>query len=446
MESKFAYPVIPCPLHEDQTIQKINSNADAKQMLYCIECVIDASSQNALPSSLVTLDKFVSTASIYFSMQSQDLKPNPEVKIPTKFTDILSAKGENLSRLQECTKKEKTAIEELFNHLIAVLAEKVNQKKKEYMQMIEDQMINACRNYELFEKQLKMAYPKAEDVDTLFPSKADLQARLKKVTNASELRIFVQNLAEDTQENTKNQNEDEDQMKEESLTSLSDTLTNLNYSAPTFKVSNLSTCDLEVSVKDCLSKFLEQRFTLVKEFIPKKSLYPISSLIKPNDWKQIKEWVPEKYNFSPKLLYQSKVDGLTAKAFHSKCGKKGPTITFIKCKFAGSSKDSIIGGFSDKDWNTSGEYIHSTESFIFSVTKRVKCTISDAKYALCLNENGGPRFGGGYDIGIENPNFSNCYVWPHSYNNTAQIIDSENYAGSGTLKFSIEEIEVYTIL
>ena len=130
MENKFAYPVILCPLHEDQAIQKINSNADANQMLYCIECVIDASSQNTLPSNLVTLDKFVSTVSLYFSLQSQDLEHNPKVTIPTEFTDILSAKGENLSKLQECTQKEKKAIEELFNHLAAVLVEKVNLKEE----------------------------------------------------------------------------------------------------------------------------------------------------------------------------------------------------------------------------------------------------------------------------------------------------------------------------
>ena len=442
MESKFVYPVIPCPLHEDQTIQKIDSNSDAKQMLYCIECVIDAGSQNAIPSNLVTLDKFVSTASLYFSMQSQDLKPNPEVKIPTKFTDILSAKGENLSRLQECTKKEKKAIEEIFNHLTVVLAEKVNQKKKEYMQIIEDQMINACRKYELFEKQLKMAYPKAKEADILFPSKADLQARLKKVTNASELRIFVQDLAEDIQENIKSQNEDDDQKtKEKSLTTLSNILTNINYSTPTFRVSDLSTCDLEVSVKDCLSKFLEQRFTLLN-----KSLHPKSSFLIRTDWKQIKEWIPEKYSLSPKLLYQSKVDGLTAEAFHSKCDGKGPTITFIKCIFAGSSKDSIIGGFSDKDWNTSGKYVCSTESFIFSLTKRVKCTVSDASKALKSDKTIGPSFGQGHDIGILNASFNDCYIYPNSYNNTAQIVDSQNYAGSGRQTFSIEEIEVYTIL
>ena len=318
MENKFVYPVILCPLHEDQAIQKIDSNADAKQMLYCIECVIDASSQNTLPSNLVTLDKFVSTASLYFSLQYQDLKPNPEVKIPTELTDILSAKGENLSRLQESTKNEKKVIEELFNHLAGVLVEKVNQKKKEYLQIVEDQMINACRTYELFEKQLKTAYPKAEDLDGLFPSKANLQTRLKKIANASELRIFVQGLTEDMQKNSQSQNEDQDQKKEEQyLADLSDTLTNRNYSVPTFKVSNLSTYDLEVSVKECLSKFLEQRFTL-RESVPKKSLHSISSLINPTDWKQIKEWIPEKYNLSAKLLYQSKVDGLTAKAFHSK--------------------------------------------------------------------------------------------------------------------------------
>ena len=265
------------------------------------------------------------------------------------------------------------------------------------------------------------------------------------MTNASELRIFVQDLTEDMQKNSQSQNEDQDQKKkEEYLTELSDTLTNRNYSAHTFKVSDLSTCDLEVSVKECLSKFLKQRFTL-RESVPKKSLHSINSLINPTDWKQIKEWIPEKYKLSPKLLYRSKVDGLTAEAFHLKCDEKGPTIAFIKCRFTGSSKDSIIGGFNDKNWTKDSSFIQSTESFIFSLTKKAKCNVVNAQCAMRSEENDGPCFGQGHDIGISNSCFNNCYVYPAGYNDTAQIIDSENYAGSGKRSFSIEELEVYTI-
>ena len=376
MENKFAYPAISCPIHEDQIIQKIDSSTNAKQMLYCIECVIDASSQNTLPPNLTTLDKFVSTASLYYSGKSKDLKPNPDVKVPNEFLDVLSSKGENLSRLEEYTKKEKKFIEDTFSHLTVVLVEKVNQKKREYLQMVEEQMANACNNYALFEKQLKRAYPKPEDVAVLFPSKIDLQARIKKAVTASDLKIFVQDVAEDMQKSSQDKNEDDNQdFKKEYLTNLSQALSKIDYSAPIFEVNDLETYDLEVSIKECLSKFLEKSF-IPKDPISKYTGGTTSSLVKSEDWSRIQEWLDKKYKFAPKLLYQSKKDGLTADAFHTKCDNKGPTITFIKCNFANATKSSIIGGFADKDWSGVGSWVTSSESFIFSLTTKVKCPVS----------------------------------------------------------------------
>ena len=445
MEAKFAYPVILCPLHEDQSVQKIDSNPDAKQMLYCIECVIDASSQNTLPSNLTTLDKFVSAASLYYSVKSQDLKPNPDVKVPPEFLDVLSTKGENLSRLEECTKKEKKSIEDVFSHLTVVLVEKINQKKREYLQMVEEQMANACSNYALFEKQLKRTYPKAEDVAVLFPSKTDLQARLKKVATASELKTFVNDIAEDMQKNSQDKKENNDlDLKKEYLTSLSKFLSGIDYSASTFEVNDLATYDLEVSIKESLSKFLDKNFIL-KDSISKYSGYPTSSLVVSKDWMQIHVWLDKKYKLAPKLLYQSKADGLTANAFHTKCDNKGPTITFIKCNFAGSSKNSIIGGFTNKDWNQGGQYVPSNENFIFSLTTRVKCPISQQEHGIYCNSNYGPTFGGGHDIGIPAANFTACYANPNSYTNATKIVDPENYAG-GRRDFTVQEVEVYKVM
>ncbi len=44
--------------------------------------------------------------------------------------------------------------------------------------------------------------------------------------------------------------------------------------------------------------------------------------------------------FSTKLLYRGSRDGWMAKDFHSRCDRKGPTITFFKIK-----NGDCIGGF-----------------------------------------------------------------------------------------------------
>lgn len=170
----------------------------------------------------------------------------------------------------------------------------------------------------------------------------------------------------------------------------------------------------------------------------------MSVIIKPGDFNQIRSWLPPKYKFNLKLLYRGSVDGMTPKDFHSKCDGKGPTITLIKCRFHGSSQTSIIGGFTDKSWHSNNSYIASDEAFIFSITTRVKCSLPKSKTATYGGANDGPIFGGGHDIYVAS-NLSNSSVSPCSYANTAAIVENKNYSGTGCIKFTPEDIEVYSL-
>ena len=64
------------------------------------------------------------------------------------------------------------------------------------------------------------------------------------------------------------------------------------------------------------------------------------------------EWFDE-YNFQWRLCYRASLDGASAKAFHSKCDNKAPTVVLVQVgKF-------IFGGFTDNSWSQAaslGEY------------------------------------------------------------------------------------------
>ncbi|GBB93250.1 hypothetical protein RclHR1_02140003 [Rhizophagus clarus] len=125
-----------------------------------------------------------------------------------------------------------------------------------------------------------------------------------------------------------------------------------------------------------------QHFAIFSSWIEKK-----------NDSYYYKTNIPYHY----KLIYRASRDGTTAKSFHKKCDKKGPTIVVLKIK--GSSQ--IIGGYNPFNWDTSKSYKYTTDSFMFSFTDRrntktAKVSYSTGTYSIGCYPTHGPIFGGDF--------------------------------------------------
>ena len=75
-----------------------------------------------------------------------------------------------------------------------------------------------------------------------------------------------------------------------------------------------------------------------------------SNIIKNEDRKFILSLLPNKPTRT-KLLYDSRINGDTAKAFHSSCDGKSPTIYIVK-----SSTGYIFGGYLSQSWISENEY------------------------------------------------------------------------------------------
>ncbi len=58
----------------------------------------------------------------------------------------------------------------------------------------------------------------------------------------------------------------------------------------------------------------------------------------------LKSWLPSGSKWS--LLFRASGDGFAAKTFHSRCDKKGATVTIVK------SGDNIFGGFTEVSWTS----------------------------------------------------------------------------------------------
>ena len=63
------------------------------------------------------------------------------------------------------------------------------------------------------------------------------------------------------------------------------------------------------------------------------------------------EWLKHR-DFKWRLCYRGSRDGWRPKDFHLNCDNKGPTVTLVK------ANDNIFGGYTDQDWNVSGNFCY----------------------------------------------------------------------------------------
>ena len=152
-----------------------------------------------------------------------------------------------------------------------------------------------------------------------------------------------------------------------------------------------------------------------------------------------------------KLQYRATRDGFTAQNFHTKCDTAANTLTIIK-----SEHGNIFGGFTEKAWNSSGQYYADPKSFIFSLVnkenKSFKVNCTNGVGAIYCSSSYGPSFGNsttGHDILIYSDsnansrslcNFGSSYKhsdYPYNKKRTNAILGGSYY-------FKTLEIEVFT--
>ena len=142
-----------------------------------------------------------------------------------------------------------------------------------------------------------------------------------------------------------------------------------------------------------------------------------------------------------------------ADRFHQACDAIVNTVVLIRVK----ENNFIFGGFTgDAAWSSKGEYVRSSNSFVFSLVNavggpvRLRCT--EPEYAIGCDSSVGPTFGVGYDIRISGDwtrAGEGCHCSPHSYTTcdpafaVTPVTDSL-LAGSRN-NWSVGELEVFAL-
>ena len=78
-----------------------------------------------------------------------------------------------------------------------------------------------------------------------------------------------------------------------------------------------------------------------------------------------KKWIsPNDIRFTTQLLFRKSKNGNSFEEFHRLCDNQGKTFVLFQGK-----EGFIIGGYTTKDWNTTGDWYEDDKSFLLSLTK-----------------------------------------------------------------------------
>ncbi|PKY59985.1 hypothetical protein RhiirA4_550525 [Rhizophagus irregularis] len=145
-----------------------------------------------------------------------------------------------------------------------------------------------------------------------------------------------------------------------------------------------------------------------------------------------------------KLLLRGSRDGFTPKKFHELCDGKDNTVTFIKVK----GSEEILGGYNPLEWETTGKWCKTNDSFIFSfkgknVKNAILSNVIDANSALDFSSTCGPTFGCDLNICNEYDEHDEYIAFDATY---CKKVFYERNIRDTEEAFPIEDYEVFQII
>ena len=150
------------------------------------------------------------------------------------------------------------------------------------------------------------------------------------------------------------------------------------------------------------------------------------------------------------MKYRGTSDGFSTGSFNTKCGGVANTLTIIK-----STSGNIFGGFAEKAWISSGQWVQDPKAYIFSIVNKDNKPFkadSNNNGAITCHTSHGPVFGGaskGSEMNISsdsNINQSSYCNFGSSYKHSDYQFGTEKTKTilAGSYNFQTVEIEVFS--
>ena len=139
-------------------------------------------------------------------------------------------------------------------------------------------------------------------------------------------------------------------------------------------------------------KTYEEAYEKLPQTLKHLSTVMESKIVTPVDFATVQIGIKEKLNKTikgAKLLYRASRDG-DKNQFHSKCDGIENTVTFVKAK-----NGRKFGGFANKAFNSSNQYISDPNCFVFSLLHKECYYYNNNGYMIYGCSSSGPIWGAG---------------------------------------------------
>ena len=177
------------------------------------------------------------------------------------------------------------------------------------------------------------------------------------------------------------------------------------------------------------------------------NIFQDSLIINKNDKyiSYLNEWLSKDYqNFKTKLLFRKSINGDSYNEFHRLYDNQRKTITLIQ-----TNNGLIIGGYTIKNWDTSGKWYEDDEAFVFSLTKGRIFPIKKNCKAILGSKYNGPWFAcfGFHNKKEDKKGLSQGYYYyknknDESFENYDKLIPNDK----DDVMFYVNEVEIYKII
>ena len=132
---------IPCPRHTSEFIQRVNTNVNASQHLYCFECILQQQEDvHSLTPTLKPISEFLEAAAQFYDQHRDTL--TLASGIPDQYFGLLSKQAKVLDDLSNHIETQKETIESEFDALINDVLQTLKKKKKnDYLYRLDQQLL-----------------------------------------------------------------------------------------------------------------------------------------------------------------------------------------------------------------------------------------------------------------------------------------------------------------
>ena len=219
-----------------------------------------------------------------------------------------------------------------------------------------------------------------------------------------------------------------------------DELTNINQQQNN-KINELN--DKIENLKEIINEIKDSKNQPKIENV--KTIFNDSLILnKNNDYiSNLNKWINQREGqFKTQLLFRKSINGNSFDDFHRLCDNQGKTLVLIQ-----TANNLIIGGYTTKNWNTSGNWYIDDKSFLFSLTKGRIFPIKKNCNAIFTMKDLGPWFA---CIGLGDTERKNLTqgIFYYKENENDQCFENYNEIIPNDKKntyFDVKEVEIYKI-